>query len=89
MLYPLECFTRILENEVLDSPLLDWEIVARVDFGAEQKQELIELVSPRVRFARLAELLEHALEALSLEKEVRQRASGNGKVPSLRDARGD
>jgi hypothetical protein len=42
-----------------------------------------------VRFARLGELLEHALEALSLEREVRQRASGNGKVPSHRDQRAD
>jgi Lon protease-like protein len=72
-----------------DTPLLDWELVSRVDFGTEQKQELIELVSPRARFARLGELLEHALEALSLEKEVRQRASGNGKVPSLGDRRDD
>jgi Lon protease-like protein len=67
-----------------ESPLLDWEIVARVDFGVAQKQELIELTSPRRRFERLAELLEHALEALALEREVQQRASGNGKVPSQR-----
>jgi Lon protease-like protein len=68
------------------SPLFDWEVVSRVDFGAQQKQELIEIVSPRLRYPRLVELLEHALEALSLEREVRQRASGNGKVPSPGDA---
>jgi Lon protease-like protein len=94
--HALEVFVRLQEtvgspNEPPDreSPLLDWEIVSRVDFGTDQKQELIELVSPRVRFARLGELLEHALEALSLEREVRQRASGNGKVPSHRDQRAD
>jgi Lon protease-like protein len=85
----LEAFARLQETvgsrkapPDQESPLLDFEIVARVDFGVSQKQELIELASPRLRFARLAELLEHALEALSLEREVRQRAEGNGKVPS-------
>jgi len=68
------------------SQLLDFEIVARVDFGAAEKQELIEIVSPRRRYARLAELLEHALEALSLERELQQRAAGNGKVTPLTGA---
>jgi len=63
-----------------DSPLFAFELVARVDFSASNKQELLELTSPRQRFARLAVLLEHALEALIIEKELRQRAHGNGKV---------
>ena len=63
-----------------DSPLLAFELVARVDFSTVNKQELLELTSPRQRFARLALLLEHALEALVLEQELRQRAHGNGKV---------
>jgi Lon protease-like protein len=63
-----------------DSPLLAFELIARVDFSNENKQELLELTSPRQRFARLAVLLEHALEALILEQELRQRAHGNGKV---------
>jgi hypothetical protein len=33
--------------------------------------------------ALLAELLEHAGEALALEREVRRRASANGKVTPL------
>jgi len=65
------------------SRLLDFEIAARVDFGTDEKQELIEIVSPRIRYARLAELLERALEALTLERELQQRAAGNGKVTPL------
>ena len=44
------------------------------------KQELLELRSERARLDRLAELLERAAEALAREREVRERASGNGKV---------
>ncbi len=66
-----------------DSPLLDFEIVSRVDFGNAEKQELIEITSPHRRFARLAELLDHALEALTLERAVQQSAAGNGKVTPL------
>ena len=66
-----------------DSPLLDFELVARVDFSTESKQELLELTSPRRRFVRLAVLLERAHEALVLERELRQRAHGNGKVTPL------
>ncbi len=65
------------------SPLLDFEVIARVDFGTAEKQELIEIVSPRRRFARLAELLEHALAALTLEREIQQSAATNGKVTPL------
>jgi len=63
-----------------DSPLLDFELVAHVDFSTVNKQELLELTSPRLRFARLTVLLDRALEALVLEQELRQRAHGNGKV---------
>jgi Lon protease-like protein len=63
-----------------ESPLLAFELVARVDFSTANKQELLELTSPRQRFARLVVLLEHALEAFILDKELRQRAHGNGKV---------
>jgi ATP-dependent Lon protease len=66
-----------------DSPLLDFEIVARVDFGNSEKQELIELTSPRRRYARLAELLDRALDALTLERKIQQQAAGNGKVTPL------
>jgi Lon protease-like protein len=66
-----------------ESRRADFEIAARVDFGPAEKQELIEIVSPRLRYARLAELLEHALEALTLERELQRRAAGNGKVTPL------
>ncbi len=62
------------------SELFSFEVAARVDFGPELKQELLELRSERERLTRLAELLEHAAEALAAERDVRERASGNGKV---------
>jgi Lon protease-like protein len=64
----------------LASPQLDYEITGRVEFSTESKQELLELTSPRQRHARLADLLERALEALLIDREVRKRAQGNGKV---------
>jgi Lon protease-like protein len=62
------------------SPVLSFELAARVDFGPDLKQELLELRSEGVRLRRLADLLEQAAQALAREREVRQRASGNGKV---------
>ena len=44
------------------------------------KQELLELRSERARLDRLVDLLAQAAEALAREREVRERASGNGKV---------
>ena len=67
------------------SPQLAFELAARIDFGNELKQELLELRSPRERLARLTELLERAAEAVELENELRDRASRNGKVTPLRD----
>ena len=65
------------------SPLFDFEVVGRVDFSTETKQELLELTSPRLRIARLGVLLERALAALEIDQELRQRAHGNGKVTPL------
>jgi Lon protease-like protein len=67
-----------------DSASLTFELAARVDFGNELKQELLELRSPQERTVRLAELLERAAEAIALEREVHARASSNGKVMPLR-----
>jgi Lon protease-like protein len=66
-----------------DSPLLDFELTARVDFGVEAKQELLASTSPRERMTKLVGLLETALESVRLERELQQRASGNGKVAPL------
>ncbi len=59
---------------------LSFEIAARVDFGIEPKQELLELLSEQARLRQLCELLEGAIEAVRREREVRERAATNGKV---------
>ena len=64
-----------------DSPLLDFELAARVDFGVEAKQDLLASTSPRERMAKLVALLGTALEALRPgAAPASDRASGNGKV---------
>jgi Lon protease-like protein len=67
-----------------DSPLVAFELAARVDFDNDLKQELLELRSPRARVLRLTELLERAAEAIALEREVHDRAGRNGKVTPFR-----
>ena len=59
---------------------LSFQLAARVDFGAEVKQQLLEQRSEARRVHVLAELLENAVRTVALEQEVRERASGNGKV---------
>ena len=66
-----------------DSPQLEFELAARVDFGVDPKQELLASTSPRARVKRLNELLEIALEAVRLEHTLRERAGQNGKVSPL------
>jgi Lon protease-like protein len=93
--HALEVFRRLVEltdSEVdepaRDSPLLAFELAARIDFGPGLKQELLELRSPRERIVRLTELLERAAEAIALEREVHDRASKNGKVTQPPDEAG-
>ena len=83
----LAVFRRLVEVAESDvdepdagAPTLSFELAARVDFGHELKQEILELRSERRRLQRLVEILGRAVEAMTLEKEVRERASGNGKV---------
>ena len=59
---------------------LAFEIAAHVDFGTLPKQELLELLSERDRLRRLTELLEHAVAAMTREKDIRERAATNGRV---------
>ena len=73
-----------IELPPADSPRLSFEIAAHVDFGVKPKQELLELRSERARLRMLAKLLEAAVTAIALEREVRERASTNGKVSSRR-----
>jgi ATP-dependent Lon protease len=86
----LELFSELAEVSDSDvdmpdslSPLLDFELAARVEFAVEAKQELLATTSPRARMAALVGLLENALEALRLELTLRERASRNGKVAPL------
>ena len=65
------------------SPVLDFELAARVDFAPEDKQELLASTSPAARAERLAELLELAVEAIRTDRQLRERAGQNGKVTSL------
>jgi ATP-dependent Lon protease len=69
-----------VEDPDLESGLLSFQLAARVDFGAEVKQQLLEQRSEARRMHVLAELLENAVRTVSVEQEVRERASGNGKV---------
>ena len=66
-----------------DSPTFVWELAARVDFGVEPKQEVLASTSPPARMKRLVELLETSLEAVRLERTLRERAGRNGKVSPL------
>jgi Lon protease-like protein len=86
----LEVFTELAETSDSDveipdpmSPLLDFELAARVDFAVDAKQDLLAMTSPRARMAALVGLLEVALEAVRLELTLRERAGRNGKVAPL------
>ena len=70
----------VVDEPMVGSPTLSFELAARVDFGHDLKQELLELRSEHERLRRLTDLLERAAEALAREREARTRAAGNGKV---------
>jgi Lon protease-like protein len=83
----LALFRRLVETaggEVDDpdenSGPLSFQIAARIDFGTEPKQELLELRSEPARLRHLCPLLEAAIEAVQREREIRERAATNGKV---------
>jgi Lon protease-like protein len=72
-----------LDDLDLDADSIAYQIAARIDFGAEVKQGLLELRSERERVVRLAPMLSQAAEAVEREREIRHRASGNGRVEAL------
>jgi Lon protease-like protein len=72
-----------LEELDRDAGDLSFRIAARIDLGPEIKQTLLESRSERERVVRLAGLLDRAAEAVAREREVRERASGNGRVEAL------
>ncbi len=59
---------------------LAYWIGARVDFGPDAKQELLELASERERVVRLTRLLGRARELFRFTRTARERAQGNGRV---------
>ena len=69
-----------LEDLDFDADSIAFQIAARVDFGTEIKQELLELRSERERVLRLAPMLDQAADAVRRDREIRERASGNGRV---------
>ena len=74
---------RVAEAEADDpdpgSPLLSYELAARVDFGAQRKQTLLELRSEPERLDLVSRLLVDATRVLARERELREIASRNGK----------
>jgi Lon protease-like protein len=72
-----------LEDLDLDADSIAFQIAARVDFGTEIKQGLLELRSERERVLRLAPMLDQAADAVRRDREIRERASGNGRVEPL------
>jgi Lon protease-like protein len=66
-----------------DSEQLSFELAARVDFGLELKQQLLEQRSELERLRLVADLLERAAELMAIERRRSDRASRNGKVTPL------
>jgi Lon protease-like protein len=72
-----------LDDLDLDADSVAYQIAARIDFGTVVKQGLLELRSERERVIKLAPMLNQAAEAVEREREIRARASGNGRVEPL------
>jgi Lon protease-like protein len=72
-----------LDDLDLDADSVAYQIAARIDFGTEVKQGLLELRSERERVVKLAPMLNQAAEAVEREREIRTRAAGNGRVEPL------
>ena len=68
-----------VEEPDLDSGVLSFELAARVDFGPERKQTLLELQSEPERLKVVCDLLERAAEAITLERALAEVASKNGR----------
>ena len=69
-----------VEQPRLDVPQLSFELAGRFELAPELKQRLLQLTSERRRMKALAELLENAATAVEREREIADRAAGNGKV---------
>ena len=60
-----------------------WRIAAQVDFGTDFKQQLLEMQTENERLQHVAEALDRAATAIAHQKEIGDRAAGNGKVDHL------
>ena len=69
-----------VEEPSLGAEQLSFELAGRFEFAPELKQRLLQLTSERERMHLLAELLAGAASAVEREREIAQRAQGNGKV---------
>ncbi len=69
-----------VEEPSLAAEQLSFELAGRFEFAPELKQRLLQLTSERERMHLLAELLAGAATAVEREREIAQRAQGNGKV---------
>jgi Lon protease-like protein len=69
-----------VEEPEASDPVLSFALAARVDFGLDPKQRLLELTSEAERLTLVTELLEGALEAVREEQARRELASRNGKL---------
>lgn len=67
-------------DEPAPGPALSFALGARVDFGIEPKQKLLESTSEPERLELVSELLEKAAETLATQHELQNRASSNGRV---------
>src|SRR5688500_13421859 len=85
--HALELFHRLVEltgAEVeeprLEAEQLSFELAGRFELAPGLKQQLLQLTSERERMHLLAELLAGAATAVEREREIAERAHGNGKV---------
>jgi Lon protease-like protein len=69
-----------VEEPRLEVAQLSFELAGRFEFAPELKQRLLQLTSERMRMKLLAELLSGAAAAVVREREIAERAQGNGKV---------
>ena len=69
-----------VEEPRLEAAQLSFELAGRFEFAPELKQRLLQLTSERERMKLLAELLTGAAAAVELERDIAERAQGNGKV---------
>jgi Lon protease-like protein len=69
-----------VEEPSLAAEQLSFELAGRFEFAPELKQKLLQLTSERQRMHLLAEILAGAAVAVERERDIADRAQGNGKV---------